>query len=73
MKRIPWQKQWFWGLGALLALGSVAATISAARAVTLRPLPTVSTRQLPLPALDRVMAKLAADARSRTLATTETR
>ena len=68
MKRIGWKNQWFLGIGAVLALGIAVAGISAARAVTLRPAPTHRVRDLPLPALDRMVAKLAAEARSRTLA-----
>lgn len=68
MKRINWKNQWFLGIAAALALGSAVAGISAARAVTLRPAPTHRVRNLPLPALDRAVARLAAEARSRTLA-----
>ena len=68
MKRIPWKNQWLLGIAAFMALGSAVAGISAARAVTLRPAPTHRVRNLPLPALDRMVAKLAAEARSRTLA-----
>jgi len=69
MKRISWKNQWILGIGAAMALGIAIAGISAARAVTLRPAPTLRVRNLPLPALDRAVARLAAEARSRTLAT----
>jgi hypothetical protein len=69
MKRINWKNQWFLAIAAALALGIAVAGISAARAVTLRPAPTPRVRNLPLPALDRMVAKFAAEARSRTLAT----
>jgi hypothetical protein len=68
MKRIPWKNQWLLGLAACLSLGLAVAGISAARAVTLRPAPTHRVRTVPLPALDRMIAKLAAEARSGTLA-----
>jgi hypothetical protein len=68
MRRIPTKNHWFLGLAACLALGGAMASLSAARAVTLRPAPTYSTKSLPMPALDRVIAKLAVEARSRTLA-----
>jgi hypothetical protein len=68
MKRIHWKKQWFLGLAAALSLGVAGAGISAARAVALRPVPNHRVRNLPLPALDRMVAKLAAEARSRTVA-----
>jgi hypothetical protein len=68
MKRIPWQNQWFLALAASLALGVAVAGVSAARAVTLRPAPTKRMHSVPVPALDRMVAKLAAEARSRTLA-----
>jgi hypothetical protein len=66
MKRIAQKTQWFLTVAACLALSGAVAGISAARTVTLRPAPTSSTRSLPLPALDRVVAKLAAEARTRT-------
>jgi hypothetical protein len=69
MKRIPWKKHWFLGLAAALSLGVAVAGISAARAVALRPVPNHRVRNLPLPALDRMVAKLAAEARARTVAT----
>lgn len=69
MKRIPWKKQWFLGAAAVVALGIATAGISAARAVTRRPVPGHRVRNIPFPALDREVAKLAAEARSRTLAT----
>ena len=69
MKRITWKKQWFLGLAAALSLGIAIAGISAARAVALRPVPNHRVRNLPLPALDRMVAKLAAEARARTVAT----
>ena len=69
MKRIPWRNQWILGVAATLALGAAVAGISAAHAVSVRPLPAHRVRSVPVPALDRVMAKLAAEARSRTLAT----
>jgi hypothetical protein len=66
--------QWLLGLAACAALGGAVAGISAARAVTLSATPTSDVRAIPLPALDRVVAKLAAEARERTLATaSETR
>jgi hypothetical protein len=68
MKRINWKNQWFLGIGAALALSIAVAGISAARTVTLRPAPTLRVRNVPLPALDRAVARLAAEARSRTVA-----
>jgi hypothetical protein len=68
MKRIPWKNQWLLSLGVSLALGGVIVSISAARAVSGTPEPTPSVRQMPLPALDRMVAKLAAEARARSLA-----
>jgi hypothetical protein len=68
MKRITAKNQWLLALAASVALGGTVAGISAARAVTLRPTPTRSLRNLPLPALDRVVARLALEARTRTLA-----
>jgi len=68
MKRIPWKSHWFLGAAAALSLSIAAAGISAARAVTVRPAPTLRVRNLPLPALDRMVAKFAAEARSRTVA-----
>jgi hypothetical protein len=66
MKRITPKTQWLLSIAACLALGGAVAGIGAARAVTLRPAPTSATPSLPLPALDRVVAKLAAEARART-------
>jgi hypothetical protein len=68
MKRIPWKSHWFLGIAAALSLGVAGAGISAARAVTLRPAPIHRLRNVPVPALDRMVAKLAAEARSRTVA-----
>jgi hypothetical protein len=68
MKRIHGKNQWFLGVAAALSLSIAVAGISAARAVALRPVPTHRLRNLPLPALDRMVAKLAAEARSRTVA-----
>jgi len=51
-----------------LALGIAIAGVTAARAVALRPAPSHRMRSIPLPALDRMVAKLAAEARSRTVA-----
>jgi len=68
MKRIPWTNQWFLGVAAALSLGVAMAGISAARAVALRPTPAHRLRSIPLPALDRMVAKLAAEARTRTVA-----
>jgi hypothetical protein len=68
MKRITWKNQWLLGIAASLALGGAVAGVSAARAVTVRPAPTHRVRNLPLPALDRAVARLAMEARSRTLA-----
>jgi len=65
MKRIASKRQLFLSVGACLALGGALLGIGAARAVTLRPAPTWSTRSVPMPALDRVIAKLAAEARER--------
>jgi hypothetical protein len=68
MKRIPWKNQWFLGIAAALSLSIAVAGISAARAVALRPSPSHRLRNVPVPALDRMVAKLAAEARSRTVA-----
>ena len=68
MKRIQWKKQWFLGIAAALSLGVAIAGISAARAVALRPVPNHRVRNVPVPALDRMVAKLAAEARARTVA-----
>jgi len=73
MKRIPWKKQWFLGVAAALSLSIAIAGIAAARAVALRPVPAHRVKNLPLPALDRMVAKFAAEARSRTLASNERR
>jgi hypothetical protein len=72
MKRISWKNQWFLAIAAAMALGIAVAGISAARAVTMRPAPTHRVRNLPLPALDRAVARLAAEARSRTVASNTT-
>ena len=68
MMRIQWKTQWFLVIAAAMSLGIAGAGISAARAVALRPAPTHRLRNVPLPALDRMVAKLAAEARSRTVA-----
>jgi len=69
MKRIPEKTQWFLGLMGVLALGVGVAGVSMARTGLAPRSPAERVRNLPLPALDRVVAKLAAEARSRTLAT----
>jgi hypothetical protein len=69
MKRIPWKKQWFLSAAAALSLGVAVAGVSAARTVALRPVPPKHrATSFPLPALDRMVAKLASEARARTVA-----
>jgi len=69
MKRIPWKKQWFLGAAAALSLGVAMAGVSAARTAALRPIPPKHrVTNIALPALDRVVAKLAPEARARTVA-----
>jgi hypothetical protein len=68
MKQILPKKHWFLGAGAVLALSVAIAGISAARAVVVRPAPSQRMVKVPMPALDRAIAKLAGEARARTLA-----
>lgn len=68
MKQIPWKNRWLLGLSVSLVLGGVIVSISASRASAVAAQPTSSVRHIPMPALDRVVAKLAAEARAHTLA-----
>jgi hypothetical protein len=71
MKRISRKNQWLLGLAACAALGGAFAGISTARTVTMPHVTTSEVTSVPLPALDRVIAKLAAEARSRTFASAD--
>jgi hypothetical protein len=69
MKRIPWINQWLLAVAAAAAVAGAVLAFVAARPVSARPAVSHRLRNVPVPALDRVLAKLAAEARSRTLAT----